>query len=529
MEKSFRSAAVSALALVLSAALPFSAFAQGVLSPDGAPQIRPSFAIPAAAASRGAARVEALSGRIFIYRKGAALAEPLTSASLPPQAGDRVVTGTDGSGAFVLADGSEVRLEPDSELYIPEEAPRQVTLFLKLGKIWVKASRDYRRVFEVRTPQAVASVRGTEFSVAAGAGASVVQVYQGAVGVAVLLRGRPFGAESLVLPGHSVRALGGLLSPIRAVFGGAGKASLSRPVKAQIKARLKAMLKEARARGRASLAVAVQDALATKNPQTMLEAAEALSEEAGRSGAALGGPASAAFGDARLQKGFEEGKALEDLSRPAPPFAPREPGAFPVKPPKNRQADAIMNKWFAGRELSLQMQQAQQSAMLAHAAASPGASPTAAMVTAAAYQQQFQQQYLHARQVMAQNAALAARASAAPGAPPRTGPALAAGANPGQAPSGMAPPPVQPPVLPPSSAAAMAAMPPPTMQPPTQSAPTAQYSYTAPTIAQPSYSAINYVPPPSTSGSTTCTTYTCTPGTCSATTGICTAPTCTCN
>ncbi|HVA67605.1 MAG TPA: FecR family protein [Elusimicrobiota bacterium] len=485
-----------ALSFFLSAALPFAVSAQSLISPGGTPRIQPDFAHPAPATAQGAAKIETLSGPVFIYRRGADWSQSLRPGSAPPSAGDRVVTGFGARADFVLADGSEIRLDPNSEFSLPEENSGRVILFLKLGKIWVKASRDYRRVFEVRTPNLVASVRGTEFSVAAGPGASVAQVYQGAVGVRALLRGLPSGAESLVLPGQSLRAVGGLLGLVRAILSPGTKAPLNRHVQKQIKARLERMLQKAKADGRTPLALAVQDALATRNPRVMLQAAEALSEE---------GPAgSAAGGDARLLEGFKAGRPLEDLSRPAPTFAPKAPTAMP-RPPKNRQADAAMNQWFASREMSLQIQQSQQSAILAQEAATPSASPTAAMVTAAAYQQQFQQHYIDARRVMA-------RALGMP-PPPQSA----------QAPAQSGGVPTAPPPSP--TAAMAAAMPPAAMQPPPQSSPTAQYSYTAPTIAQPSYSPINYAPPPSPTGSGTCV-YTCTPGTCS--NGICSAPICTC-
>ncbi|HET9823641.1 MAG TPA: FecR domain-containing protein [Burkholderiaceae bacterium] len=110
--------------------------------------------------------------------------------SLPE--GGTVQTARDGSVVLRLADGSELRLAADSRLRL-ERARRYPALDhvdsgvgLGAGRVEVRAARAQagKPGFEVRTPQGVLGVRGTEYRVAVAAGEAALtagEVLEGAV------------------------------------------------------------------------------------------------------------------------------------------------------------------------------------------------------------------------------------------------------------------------------------------------------------------------------------------------------------
>jgi hypothetical protein len=105
--------------------------------------------------------------------------------------GDEVRTATDGSVVLRLADGSLLRLAAGSTLRV--EAARRLPdldrtrsgVSLQSGRVEVQTPRsvDGKPSFEVRTPQGVLGVRGTEFRVAADSGSGVTrgEVLEGAI------------------------------------------------------------------------------------------------------------------------------------------------------------------------------------------------------------------------------------------------------------------------------------------------------------------------------------------------------------
>jgi hypothetical protein len=105
--------------------------------------------------------------------------------------GDEIRTGTDGSAVLRLADGSLLRLAAGSALRI--EAARRLPdldrtrsgVSLQSGRVEVQTPRsvDGKPSFEVRTPQGVLGVRGTEFRVAADSGSGITrgEVLEGVV------------------------------------------------------------------------------------------------------------------------------------------------------------------------------------------------------------------------------------------------------------------------------------------------------------------------------------------------------------
>lgn len=80
-----------------------------------------------------------------------------------------VETGPDGRAKIVMSDRSVVHISPDSKIkiakYSDKEGAKNVELSLSKGKVRneVKGAYDDKNRFEVKTPTAVAGVRGTDF------------------------------------------------------------------------------------------------------------------------------------------------------------------------------------------------------------------------------------------------------------------------------------------------------------------------------------------------------------------------------
>lgn len=157
-------------------------------------------------------------GSVRLLRHGAFIEEPVRRAPLVLEDGDRVSTGPNGEATVRLKDGSELRIAADSQAELGRQSQQEVLIRLWAGKLWAKVSKLRARSFEVRTPSSVASVRGTEFSVAVlGAQASVVEVQSGLVAVRALLEDKPAGSEALLREGQSVKVEAGKLGPTAAV------------------------------------------------------------------------------------------------------------------------------------------------------------------------------------------------------------------------------------------------------------------------------------------------------------------------
>lgn len=103
--------------------------------------------------------------------------------------GTRLRTGAGAEATLIYDDGSQARVHPKSEIIVrasnkPKTNPNGAVLFL--GRIWSKVAKSAGgdTSFEVRSANAVAGVRGTEFEVGVGLdGAAMVRVKEGTVGV----------------------------------------------------------------------------------------------------------------------------------------------------------------------------------------------------------------------------------------------------------------------------------------------------------------------------------------------------------
>ena len=157
------------------------------------------------------------------FVQGTATAAPRASAgsgahtaTTPIKAGEKLEEGTRlavGPESFItvqLADGSVVRVQANSELQLRQLRRRgragsvQSVLDMQKGTLesTVPPNADPLRRFEIRTPLAVTSVRGTHFNVGiADAGQTTASVLRGSVAVDSLGNQAPAGAPSPTSPG----------------------------------------------------------------------------------------------------------------------------------------------------------------------------------------------------------------------------------------------------------------------------------------------------------------------------------------
>lgn len=94
-----------------------------------------------------------------LAKSGAALAE-----------GDSVVTAAGAVAVVELPDGSRLKLRESSRLAVTFPGPNApaTEAFLSFGSVFAKVAKRAGQRFQVRTPSAVAAVRGTEFFTAFG-------------------------------------------------------------------------------------------------------------------------------------------------------------------------------------------------------------------------------------------------------------------------------------------------------------------------------------------------------------------------
>jgi len=133
------------------------------------------------------ARATSVSGNVLHVSGTDGQKSRLTESSVI-RAGDELLSSA-GTATIVLADGSELRMSPNSRLIFNrltrfgESGMADTRLRLQRGEIHtrVKPVPDGGPHFKIETPSAVAAVRGTVFSMQARPNASSVQVIEGAV------------------------------------------------------------------------------------------------------------------------------------------------------------------------------------------------------------------------------------------------------------------------------------------------------------------------------------------------------------
>jgi hypothetical protein len=127
--------------------------------------------------------LSAVSGSAFILKTGASAwqAAPRGSALEP---GDQVRTSGGSRASILFDDGSRVELGPNGSFTLQSAADSGTSLRLVMGSLRAWVSKALSRRFEVRTPTAVCSVRGTEFEVAVAAqGNTRVEMFSGLLAV----------------------------------------------------------------------------------------------------------------------------------------------------------------------------------------------------------------------------------------------------------------------------------------------------------------------------------------------------------
>jgi len=138
------------IASVLPAALLFFAFA-------GSP----------AAAEDFDARLASFSGTVDVQASGETDAWREAEAGMPLSAGDKVRTGADSSAEITLDGSGIIRLGESSEVTASSLKTSSSSFFLSMGSLVSKIKGLLKKEarLQVRTPTAVAAVRGTEFCV----------------------------------------------------------------------------------------------------------------------------------------------------------------------------------------------------------------------------------------------------------------------------------------------------------------------------------------------------------------------------
>ncbi|MBI4051208.1 MAG: FecR domain-containing protein, partial [Elusimicrobia bacterium] len=102
--------------------------------------------------------------------------------SLDPS--DKLRTLRRSKALLLFDDQSRIELSPKSTFILEQTGVSQIGMRLDLGRLRAWVSKRAGRRFEVRTPVAVAAVRGTEFGVEVrDAITSIVEVYSGLVAV----------------------------------------------------------------------------------------------------------------------------------------------------------------------------------------------------------------------------------------------------------------------------------------------------------------------------------------------------------
>ena len=94
-----------------------------------------------------------------------------------------IKTGKDGSVVLVLPDRTQTKVTRNSTLFLEKKPKQNQTINLKLGKIWSKTNKIPVKI-KLRSPNAVASIRGTEWvSEVKSDGTSVIALLEGEVSI----------------------------------------------------------------------------------------------------------------------------------------------------------------------------------------------------------------------------------------------------------------------------------------------------------------------------------------------------------
>ena len=133
---------------------------------------------------------------------------------------DVIITGADSRAKIVMVDNNEINVSPDTQIEIqhyefdPNQGKKEVLLNVLYGKVRNKVEQHYdgkTSKFEVKTPAAVAGVRGTDFmtSYDRASGESQVVTFRGAVAFGTPGPGGSIAHAVSVTPGKTASSTGG--------------------------------------------------------------------------------------------------------------------------------------------------------------------------------------------------------------------------------------------------------------------------------------------------------------------------------
>lgn len=194
------------------------------------------------------AQVGDVKGRVEVQRAGAGGFAAL-SANQIVAVGDVVRTGADGSAEFTWADKTRWKLAPNTRLTIAKASSNsskkaEVSLFkLDAGKVFVRTIKSLTpdSKFEVETPTAVTTARGTIFSVEVKGGQTCVETFAGQVKVSSQ------GREAIVEAGQEGIVGAGSIETAKA--GGAAFRSQPDLIRPELQVRVKQLGKAAIVQG----------------------------------------------------------------------------------------------------------------------------------------------------------------------------------------------------------------------------------------------------------------------------------------
>lgn len=132
----------------------------------------------------GAVSITSADGKVLFLKSGSyTWAQVSAGQVLAP--GDQLKTAGGARATVTFDDASRVDLNPGSSFTLKESSPQASGMELKLGSLKAWISKSLNRRFQVRTPTAVCSVRGTEFGVDVEPGGDTrVQMFGGLLAVA---------------------------------------------------------------------------------------------------------------------------------------------------------------------------------------------------------------------------------------------------------------------------------------------------------------------------------------------------------
>ena len=153
------------MALPLAAALAFAVWGLLKRAPRPAPEPSPAPA-PAAPAALDA-RLTRAEGGVFLRLAGSDETRFIRAkAGTPLSPQDIIRTGPDGRAEIALEGESLIELGPRSYMIVEDLAAAKPAVYFRLGSLVARLKLRQGAGFDVRTPNAVCSVRGTELALA---------------------------------------------------------------------------------------------------------------------------------------------------------------------------------------------------------------------------------------------------------------------------------------------------------------------------------------------------------------------------